>query len=36
MGLVWDGGFGKVDARDLGGRCLVVLVVFAFPFITVF
>jgi len=36
MGLVWDEGFGKVDAGDLGGRCLVVLVVFAFPFVTVF
>jgi hypothetical protein len=36
MGLVWDEGFGKVDAGDLGGRYLVVLVVFAFPFITVF
>jgi hypothetical protein len=36
MGLVWGGGFGKVYASDLGGRCLVVLVVFAYPFITTF
>jgi len=33
MGLVWDGGFGKVNAGDLGGRCLVV---FSFPLVPAF
>jgi len=36
MGLVWDGGFGKVNAGDLGGRCLVVLVAFAFNLVRAF
>jgi len=34
--LVWDGGFSKIDTSDLGGRCLVVLVVFGFSFISTF
>jgi len=36
-GLDWDGGFGKVNVGDLGGRCLVVLVVFFyFPLVPAF